>query len=772
MVRAAPMITSFNAGEWSPLLEGHLALERFGDSCRTLQNLIPLKQGPVTRRGGTYFVKEVKDSDDDTALIPFEFNVTQAYQIEAGDTYFRFYRNNSPITLTAQNITGITQANPAVLTYSGSDTYANGDEVYVTGVSGMTEVNGKYYLVSNVDTGANTFELQDIDGNDIDSRGYTAYTSGGTVAEIYQITSPYSATDLYTSAGEYNFQYAQSADVLYIAHPDYAPRSLARTAHTSWTATSMTFDDGPYLAENATSTTLTLSGTTGSVTVTASATTGINGGDGFQTTDVGRLIRWKDPANEWTWLKITARSSTTVVTATISGQDASAGTATTSWRLGVYSDTTGWPKAITFYQDRVVLAGCADYPDRYDMTKTGGYSDTTFQFAPSDVDGTVADDAAIDGTLQSGDVNQIQWAGSDNHGLVIGTASKDWIVRPSTTGEVLTQGNAKADPFASTGSAYVKPIEAESGLIYLQRARRKIFDVIYSFERDQLKPRDLTILSEHITRNNITQMAFQQEPLNVVWMVRGDGALVGMTYYPDEAVFACHKHIIGGTDAAVKCLSVIPSSDGSRDELWMIVERTINGVTRKYIEYMTRYYEDDMSLDDTICVDSALTYDSTATATITGLDHLEGETVKVMVDGKSHPDLTVSEGAITLANDVTGSTVQIGLSNTWILQPQRIEAGARDGVAQGKTKRITGFVIRLLNALGLKHGPDASNLIEHDFDQGTAYDETPTLFTGDTVPLKFDGGYDQNGVLYLTHDDVFPITILAIMPDITTYDRG
>lgn len=690
MTKAAPMQTSFNAGEFSPLLEGHINLEKWADSGLLVQNLIPLKQGPLMRRGGTKFVKEVKNSANNTVLIPFQFNVEQAYIIEAGDTYFRFYKDNANIT------------------------------------------------------------------------------SGG---NPYEITSPYSSSDLMDANYLKKFQTAQSADVLFITHGDYETRAVARASDTNWSVTAMEFVDGPYLPENDTTTTLTLSGTSGSVTVTASAVTGINNDTGFQTTDVGRLIRFKDPANNWTWLEITARASTTSVTATIKGENASAGTATTSWRLGVYSETTGYPTVITFFQDRVFLAGAASYPDRWDMTRTGGYSATQFQFAPTDRDGTVTDDAAINGTLQSGRVNSIQWANADNRGLIVGTAGREWLISPSASNEVLTPTNAKADPVSSIGSAYIQPIAIESGTVFMQRARRRMHDVVYSFDRDQLKPRDVTVASEHITSTGVSEMVYQQEPINNIWMRRTDGLLIGMTYYPDEAVFAAHRHVIGGTDVKVRSIAVIPSADETRDELWLIVERTIDGGTVKYIEYMTRYYEDDIDREDIFHVDSGLTYDSTATATVTGLGHLEGETVKVIVDGNSHPDLTVSSGSITLANDITGSVIQIGLSNTWAFKSQRIEAGARDGVAQGKKKRITGIVVRLLNTLGLYYGPDSSNTNEYDFEQGQSYDSTTALYTGDTDYLKGDWGYERDGFIYLSHDGAFPACILALMPQVTTYDR-
>lgn len=764
MAKASPIKTSWNAGEWSPLMSGHINLQRWQDSAQLIQNLICLKQGPIVRRGGTRFVKEVKNSAEDVALINFEFNVEQEYQVESGDGYFRFYTSNAAITETAQNITNITTASPAVFTINGHG-YSDGDEVYITGVTGQTTLNNKFYLVSSATT--NTFELTDIDGNAIN---VITASSGGTAERTYEIASPYAEADLFDNNGIFLVNYAQSADVIYLVHGDYAVRGLTRAANTDWSLAEMEFNDGPYLAINDTDTTLALSGTSGTVTVTASATTGINGGDGFKSTDVGRLIRYNDGTN-WTWLKITVFNNTTSVDAEIKGENPGSSGATKEWRLGFFSDTTGHPRVITFFQDRVFMAGAESFPDRWALTRTGGYSTSEFFFAPTDRDGTVTDDAGITGTLQSGKVNTIQWAGTDNKGLIVGTAAREWIIRPSTSGEAITPTNAKADAFSAIGSAYIQPVQADTGTIFAQRARRKIQDIIYSFERDQLKPRDLTITSEHITKTGVAEIKFQQEPINCIWMRRTDGLLIGYTYYPDESVFGAHRHLLGGTDVKVKSISVIPSADTSRDELWMIVERTVNGTTRKYIEYMERYYEDDIDKEDAFHVDSGLTYDGSATSTVSGLDHLEGESVKLLIDGKSHPDLTVTSGSITLANDRTASVIQVGLGNTWAFKSQNMEAGARDGTAQGKTKRITKFVVRLLNTLGLYYGPNATEKDTYDFNQGATYDEDLDLFSGDTRDLPWPQGYETEGTIYLQHDGVFPASILAIMPQVVTQDR-
>ncbi len=847
MPKSSPIQTAFNRGEFSPLMGGQITLQSRAGAVALMQNLIGLKQGPAMRRGGTKYVSPIKDSSKRTAIIPFRFSTVQDYIIELGDQYFRFYRNNAEITLSAQNISAITKANPAVITYAGADTYANGDTVYVSGVVGMVEMNGRFIKVANVNAGANTFEANELDGTAINSTAYTTYTSGGTIAEIYEIASPYTQANIFDSNNLLNLQYAQSADVLYIVQGSYAPRALSRTGHTAWTLTTLNFNDGPYLDVNTTTTKLTLSANTGSVTVTASSAI-------FTvTTDIGRLIRWKDHAGNWTWLKITATASTTSVTATIMGSDAatvvgtitgatqanpcvvtatghgysngdivyisgvvgmtqlngnfytvankaantfqlsgidssaytayvSGGTAvpaTINWRLGAYSDTTGWPRAISFHQNRLVVGGSSTYPDRFDMTITGGYSGTDLYFQPGNAAGVTADDDAISDTLQSGQVNAIQWMMSGTAGLVIGTASQEFLISSSTQNLILTPTNAKSDPISGRGSAYIQPIYGDNGALFAQRARRRVHDIVYSIEQNAEKPRDLTVAADHITRTQLVGMAYQAEPVNVVWAYRADGLLIGQTYYPDENVFGWHRHPVGGYSnsgktlgAIVESIAVIPSSDGSRDELWLVVNRYINGGTKRYVEYMTRYYEDDIAQEDAFHVDCGATYDGTATATVHGLWHLNGQTVKIMLDGKSHPDLTVANGAITLANSRTGSTIQIGLSCPWALWSLPLEAGAADGTAQGKTKRITGFVARLLNTLGLTYGASSTAITDdYDFGQTVAYDTVTPLFSGDTDFLPWPEGYEQAGQMYLTHDGVFPACILSLMPQEDTQDR-
>ena len=155
MPSASPIQSNFNAGQLTELLSARTDLAKRGNGVKVMQNMLPLIQGPATRRSGTSHVASVKTPANRTALIPFEFSTEQAYVIELGDQYFRYYKDNGVILEAAKTITGITQANPAVVT-SNSHGFTNGDEVEISGVVGMTQVNGKRFTVAGVTT--NTFQ--------------------------------------------------------------------------------------------------------------------------------------------------------------------------------------------------------------------------------------------------------------------------------------------------------------------------------------------------------------------------------------------------------------------------------------------------------------------------------------------------------------------------------------------------------------------------------------------------------------------------------------
>ena len=220
MARSAYAFTNFTAGELSPRMDGRTDLEKYFFGCKTLENMVVHPHGSASRRPGTRFIAEAKDSSTEKRLIPFEFSTTQTYMLEFGNLYVRFYKDNGIITETGKTISAITKANPGVVT-ANSHGYSNGDYVILAGIVGMTELNGRQFKVASVAT--NTFALQDTDGNNFNTSALTTYGSAGTAFRIYQITTTYATADLF------ELKYAQSADVMYITHPTYPIKKLTRS---------------------------------------------------------------------------------------------------------------------------------------------------------------------------------------------------------------------------------------------------------------------------------------------------------------------------------------------------------------------------------------------------------------------------------------------------------------------------------------------------------------------------------------------------------------
>ena len=868
MANANFAFTSFVAGELSPRLSGRTDLQKYFQGCETLENFLIHPHGGATRRPGTRFVAEVKTSSLETRLVPFQFNVTQAYVLEFGNNYFRIYKDGGQVT-------------------------------------------------------------------------------SGSPATAVEVTTTYATADLAT------LKFAQSGDVMYVVHPDKPVRKIARTSHTAWTITDVDFKRGPFLDANTTDTTLTASGRTGSVTVTASAVTGINGGSGFESTDVGRLIKLHHG-----YAKITAITSTTVCTAavqendvfdseleptytsstisfaegdpsstglehndrivdsnknwidegfkdnqeiTVSGAstsgnnksylivkatedtlllapsddvtDESASASITvvgklvaddEWALGAFSPRTGYPRAVAFYEQRLTFAGTAEQPQTVYFSVSGDFENFT---AGTD------DDSALVYTLGSNQVNVIRFL-SSSRSLLVGTSGGEFVVRAGGADEPITPKNVQIKQQSAFGSANVQPLQCGNAVLFLQRASRKIRELVYDFDTDGYIAPDLSILAEHATEGGVKEMAYGQEPDSVAWMVRNDGVLLGMTYRRDEQVVAWHRHVIGGvsgtatvtiTDyanvavgstvdlkksdgttvtftseavgasdpstalnwrpvtnnntsatklqtainahadftatvstnvvtiietaragtgyltvatsddtrlaatsqshALVESIATIPGT--SEDEVWLIVNRTINGATKRYVEYL-KSFDFGSDVEDAFFVDSGLTYSGTSASSLSGLSHLEAENISINGNGATHSKKAVSSGAVTLDRSVTKAHAGLPFDST--MQTMRIEAGATDGSAQGKIKRIDEVNLRLYRSVNALVGNSLTNLDRIPFRSGAdEMDEPIPLFTGDKE-IDMPAGYDQDGYIFVRQDLPLPMTVIGIFARMQTYE--
>jgi len=852
MARVAVQLTNFTGGELSPRLDGRNDLAKYTSGCKTLENLVVYPHGAAARRPGTTFVAEVADSDNKTRLIPFEFSTTQTYMLEFSNLKIRFYKNNGIILEGNKTITGVTKASPGVVT-SSSHGYLTGDEIYISGVVGMTELNGKTFLVVKID--ANTFSLTDKDGVAINTTNFTTYSSGGIANRVYEIATPY------TTAQLFDIKFAQSADVMYITHPAHEVEKLSRTSHTSWSLTDVVFTNGPFQDANITTTTLTpASASVGSRNITASAVTGINGGVGFLSTDVGRQIHFNAG-----YATITARTSSTVVVADVTTAFTN-GNAITDWYLGAFSDTTGHPSCVTFFEQRLVFAGTTNQPQAIFFSKSGDYENMD-----SNIGGTIADDDAIVYTIASNQVNAIRFMTSTRT-LIIGTAGGEFTVSGGGTDSAVTPTNILIKKQSNHGAANVDAIAVGNATLFLQRAKRKIRELAYNFDVDGYVAPDMTILAEHITEGGLTQIAYQQEPNQIIYGVREDGEMVGLTYQREQQVTAWHRHIFGGRfgiatltvsdyanittgskivltksdgttanfrsttgtagtsefktetnnnttatnlknainthanftatvnsavvtvtetsheatgyltiksfdntrltatsegKSVIESVAVIPTDD-KEYQTWVIVKRTVNGITRRYVEFLNELDFDETDNTSFNFLDSALSYSGSAVTTLSNLDHLEGQVVSILADGATHPDRTVTSGSITL--DRSAKNVKIGLNYISLLQTMRLDAGSQNGTSQAKTKRIYDITVRMFETIGIEVGANLSDMERIPFRNSVdLMDEGIPPFTGDKE-VEFRGNYETDGFIFVRQTQPLPFTILSLYPRLATND--
>ncbi|WP_207260877.1 hypothetical protein [Desulfovibrio sp. Huiquan2017] len=368
------------------------------------------------------------------------------------------------------------------------------------------------------------------------------------------------------------------------------------------------------------------------------------------------------------------------------------------------------------------------------------------------------DDDAIEVTLSGRQASGIEFI-VPRRSLWIGTAGGEWTLSASTSGS-LTPENVKAAQEGTSGASNVRPEPVGFATLYIQRAGRKIREMSYRLETDAYASRDLTLLSEHITEGGLTQLAYVQEPDSILYGVRGDGAMVALTYVPDQDVAAWSRIV---TDGVVERAATVYNDLEKRDELWIAVVRTVNGESRRYIEYLEAPFAGD--INDAFFVDSGLTYRGVPTDTVFGLEHLSGRTVSVLADGAVQADRVVA-GDGSLALDRPASTVHAGLAYRSVLQPMRLDAGSQRGTAQTKRKRITKVAARFYDTLGGLIGPDESRLEPVYFrSPSTPMGQSPRPFRGDKI-VNFPKGWDRDGLLTIVQEQPLPMTVLMIVPQL------
>lgn len=568
--------------------------------------------------------------------------------------------------------------------------------------------------------------------------------------------SPYELVSPYLEATLPNIKYAQSNDVIYLVNPAVKPQKLTRTGHTSWTIAPIDFQDGPYLDINVTATTFTPAATTGTgINLTASTAT-------FAATDVGRHVRIKQ-GTTWGWAIITAFTSTTVVVITIKSDFASTA-ASKNWRMGAWSDTLGWPSVVIFYERRLFLGNSATLP----QTLWGSESDNFESMAPSKTTDTIVDSSAITYTIDDNQVHNIQWLSSSEK-LTIGTSSGEFAAQASTLNEGLTPTNITIRNKSRIGSANVSPVLIEQSTIFVQTAGRSIYEFVFDDINSPVNSTEVSIFSKHMLRGFVREISYQKKPWNLIWGCCQDGSLFAVTFLKEQEVLAFHRHPIGGTNAKVLSIATIPNPGSN--QVWLVVERLINGSVKRYVEYITDEYvpEDKDDKDGFVYTDSSLEYFGAPVTKITRLDHIIGEEVQILANGASHPNrIVASDGSVTLNRPTT--IAQVGLKNESEFIPLNFEPIGQFGSTLQQKKTIDRLAIQLSSSLGGVLGDESDQYDIAYRSPSMPMDQSPPLFTGKIIQ-KMPNGWDDTQSIVIKRTQPFPLNILAISPRISIVEE-
>jgi hypothetical protein len=735
MGKASPIFPTFSSGEVSPLVYGRVDLQQYFNGLKEAENCLVRPYGLIMRRPGSMFINEVKDSTKNTRLLEFVFNESDAFIIEMGEFYFRFY------------------------------------------------------------------------------------TLGAVVG------GPYEVAHTYTEAEIPDVHYAQINDVIFLTHGNHPPATLTRMATASWTLADTVFLGGPVMDENTTSTTITPSSDTGATTLTASSPI-------FTADHVGSTWKVKDG-----FVNITSFTSTTIVGGTV--EDVSLGTgpgATTEWSEAAWSDEAGYPATITFHERRAWYARTDTQPQTMWASKPFIYDDFTA--------GALDDDALVV-TLNTELANDIKWLSSGTT-LATGTFGGEFITSSGTNGISLTPSNVNSARQTGWGSRNIQPKKIGNYVYYIQRAGRKVRELFYYWDLDTYKSVDMTVVSEHITESGVTAMAYQQNPDSTLHCVLANGEMASFVREDDQEIKAWTSLT---TDGLYESVAAIPSNLGPYDEVWTVVNRTIGGVTKRYIERFADpivpdrqeecFYVDsgleynayDLTTGISITLSAAtgtgvtvtasgayfsvgdigqriraidsngdyvgelritgftsttivtgdvtLDFDGTAYAAnlwglsvtdISGLDHLDDKSVSILGDGAVQTEQTVTTGSITLERDAF--ELSIGLSYQSRVKTLSIEAGGAKGTSQGTRKRIYQLGLHVFKTLGIKSGTNDDNLFNVTSRNPPTLMGTPEPLISEIIPnLRGPGGWTWEGEVLLVQDNPLPMHILDIIPIIQQEDR-
>lgn len=558
-------------------------------------------------------------------------------------------------------------------------------------------------------------------------------------------------TDLSESAYK-SIYTAQLSDLLLMVSNQMFPKQLKRINDTSWELTDIEFYDGPYLDTNITDTELWCNAAGGNVSLYSTT-------DLFTEDDVGRHWRLRS-GNGWAWGKCYEYVGPREIKITVvEGSMPVSPYQTKLWKKGVFSKTQNRPSVICLHAKRLWLGGFPENPALIIASKTSDF----FNFAPADIGTTaIAENNAVSINLSASGVSDVSFIAGSDKGLDIGTSGGIWIVDTSL-------GVVDQTSFAALknnqGADNVKPIITGPSVVYVQRSGKKLLDIQYSFTEDGYNAPELSLFNRDYLDNGIAFIDYQQDPISCIWCLDNKGKVFTLNYDKSQSVYAWFEQDLGDK---VESLAVLPSVSGDSEDVWFIVNRTINGESKRYIEYVPSweemYYTERNKI---VYCDCAFVKNFTErTGDITGLEKIEGRTVSVLGDGNYLGSYVVENGSIKLAEGVEINDVVVGIEEEFAIATITRNYGFTNGTTLHRKRTISGIKIGLLDSLGGEYNLDNSNKYFPIvfFNSSVNLDTNVPLFTGikdvDARPLG-----DEYGTIYIRHKQGLPFILTSITFD-------
>jgi hypothetical protein len=749
-----PIIASFNGGELSPRMLGRVDQKIYQIATAEMLNFVPTLEGPAMKRSGFRHIRAADPTS--TWLGTFTFSLTQAYVLEWAQLKLRFYTNGGRVE-TAPGV-----AYEVTTPYTAAEapfvsTQQNYDRLYMW--------HGSHPPASLLRTGATTFSYATLTlksgpfGDQNTNEAITVTVAGA--LEVGGVVTITASSAIFLAGHVGASMLIEAADFSDILAWEPGVKTILKDASSAIVVGVFVRSDGKVYE------CVSLGGSKYTGSVQPTHTRGSEW-DGSKSTPRGSDdnsnggVQWAYRYDRFGVVTITAFGSGTSVTATVTRRLAASLTTVPSfrWSLPAISAAVGWPKVGLLAFGRLIM-----FTDFEIMASVvGDYGGGTVNMAPFSESGLLAPDMAFRKRLAIS--NPILWAKEDRDVILLGTSDGTYAIRKVNSNQIFSSDNIECVKQSKRGCSRVWPEQNDTSTVFIQRGGRKLREAGYSLDSDRYVAPNINVWQRHILKGGAVQLAFQGEPEELLWAVRGDGQLALHPHVPEQETrgFARLTHAAG----AILSTCVVPSQDGAIDELWALVRRSSDGYL-SIEQQAPGWVEEETELADAFYVDSGATYSGSPTRTISGLNHLAGREVAVLAGGAVIPGCSVDGGGnLTPPLPITATTVHVGLgysARLRLLRPEVQDGGGN--TIQGKRKRLVGIVLRLLETVGIKVDPGTGHADELIDRPGSAAMDRPVpVFTGDTASKSLSGDWNRDAQGTIISDDPLPCMVLATMPKI------